>query len=463
MPAMAQPARSRPPRHARLGQPRRATGGGTGPANRSPAAPLRGRTLDPPGRRAAADLASAPVAAMAEAAARGSEDFTVRPRLPLYLPGETVELEARWKGSSKATAEITVTSQAGAPLAHFRTSLPTRKTLKLRAPDAKGLYVVEARLLVDGQPRMIERNGFWMRDQEALRSGPKLSVDGDYFQLDGRPIAVVGTTYMASDVQRLFFEHPNPFVWDRDLRALAADGLNMLRTGWWTGWDGSRPAGTPHAAGAAHAGGLPDDGAPARAAGAVHLLRVPARRAGRRQRLPRSEGAGATGTLGRRRGTARSAKCPSSPGTSSTSPAPRSASGPIARPATRSSSRPGTTGSARSTTTARRWPRPGTSRRYAAEDHPAPHRRRLRSAGRLHGTRLARAARLPPLRAGNLRGLARAAAPRHPPRGAQPARHRRPGRGRFHGAPLARVLRSGDRLHHQPLLVAERCARSGIR
>jgi hypothetical protein len=183
------------------------------------------------------DLAMAPVAALAEAAARGSEDFTVRPRLPLYLPGQTVELEVRWKGAGKAVAEIAVTSQAGAPLAQFRTSLPSRKTLKLRAPDAKGLCVVEARLQVDGRPRMVERNGFQMRDQEALRAGPKLSVDEDHFQLDGRPIAVVGTTYMASDVQRLFFEHPNPFVWDRDLKALAADGLNMLRTGWWTGWD----------------------------------------------------------------------------------------------------------------------------------------------------------------------------------------------------------------------------------
>jgi hypothetical protein len=184
------------------------------------------------------DLAKAPVAALAAAAARGSEDFTVRPRQPLYLPGETVELEVRWKGPrATATADIAVAAAGGPALAHFHTALPARKPLELPAPAAKGLYVIEARLRVDGQVRMVERNGFWMRDREALRSGPKLTVDEDYFRVDGHPTAVVGTTYMASDVQRLFFEHPNVFVWDRDLGALAADGLNMLRTGWWTGWD----------------------------------------------------------------------------------------------------------------------------------------------------------------------------------------------------------------------------------
>src|SRR6185436_18727513 len=180
-----------------------------------------------------ADLALGPlVPALAAAAARGSDDFGVRPKLPLYLPGEAIELEVR--GSAKATVEITVSPQGGAPIARLEARLPAKKPLRLRAPAGKGLFVIEARL---GGGQAIHRSGFWMRDREWMRQGPALTVNQDFFELGGRPLAVVGTTYMASDVQRLFFEQPNAFVWDRDLGALAADGLNMVRTGWWTAWD----------------------------------------------------------------------------------------------------------------------------------------------------------------------------------------------------------------------------------
>jgi len=42
---------------------------------------------------------------------------------------------------------------------------------------------------------------------------------------------------MSSEVQRLYFEHPNAYVWDQDLAQISSAGLNMIRTGWWTGWD----------------------------------------------------------------------------------------------------------------------------------------------------------------------------------------------------------------------------------
>jgi hypothetical protein len=64
-----------------------------------------------------------------------------------------------------------------------------------------------------------------------------MAVNKDYFEIDGQPLAVMGTTYMSSEVQRLYFEHPNVYVWDRDLEQIHAAGLNMIRTGWWTGWD----------------------------------------------------------------------------------------------------------------------------------------------------------------------------------------------------------------------------------
>jgi hypothetical protein len=179
------------------------------------------------------------IPALAARALQGREELVVRPRLPLYVAGEKVELEIRWRGRPAATAEITVSSSEPRPTVWFRRTveLPGTKSVSFAAPRSKGLQVVETRLLVAGDLRAVYRSGFWMRDRDYLRSGPRLSVNRDYFELDGQPLAVVGTTHMASDVQRLFFEYPNVAVWDRDLAEIAGAGLTMLRTGWWSAWD----------------------------------------------------------------------------------------------------------------------------------------------------------------------------------------------------------------------------------
>ena len=182
------------------------------------------------------------VRTLAEQAAHGAESFTVRPDLPLYLPGEPVEAQLLWNGFGKGTANLSV------KVAVFPQDQPTHRTettatipawqpIPLPAPAEKGFHVIEAQLLDGNKVRTIYRSGFWIRDLDYLRSGPKLSVNHDYFELDGHPLAVVGTTYMSSEVQRLYFEHPNAYVWDQDLAQIHSAGLNMIRSGWWTGWD----------------------------------------------------------------------------------------------------------------------------------------------------------------------------------------------------------------------------------
>ena len=47
---------------------------------------------------------------------------------------------------------------------------------------------------------------------------------------------VTGTTYMAADAQRKFLLEPNPAVWDRDFAEMKRAGVNVVRTGIWTGW-----------------------------------------------------------------------------------------------------------------------------------------------------------------------------------------------------------------------------------
>jgi hypothetical protein len=115
--------------------------------------------------------------------------------------------------------------------------LPLSQPVSFPAPKSRGLYTISAELLEGTEIRAIYRSGFWIRDLDYLRSGPHLGVNADYFELDDHPLAVVGTTYLGSDVQRLFFEYPNVYVWDADLAQISSAGLNMIRTGWWGGWD----------------------------------------------------------------------------------------------------------------------------------------------------------------------------------------------------------------------------------
>jgi len=180
--------------------------------------------------------------ALAAAALHGSEDFSVRPVLPLYLPDEPIQLEVRRDSPSASkvplTARITVVSDGNqAKVFDEKVNLPQVLPVTFRIPNARGFYAVSSELFEDNTLQAVYHSGFWIRDESYLRSGPRLSVNSDYFELNGKPLAVVGTTYMASDVQRLYFDHPNVYVWDRDLEQISAAGLNMIRTGWWTGWD----------------------------------------------------------------------------------------------------------------------------------------------------------------------------------------------------------------------------------
>ena len=182
------------------------------------------------------------IATLAERALEGSLEFTVRPALPLYLPGEPVQLEILCQAAFPSPAVLSVrvktyaVGEAG-NASVTNVGLSSGSFVVLPAPTAKGLHVIEAELLEGDRLRAIDHSGFWIRDEQYLRSGPRMTVNSDYFEIDGEPLAVVGTTYMSSEVQRLYFEHPNVYVWNQDLGQIHAAGLNMIRTGWWTGWD----------------------------------------------------------------------------------------------------------------------------------------------------------------------------------------------------------------------------------
>jgi hypothetical protein len=125
-----------------------------------------------------------------------------------------------WQGETKL--------QASRELAFARIPLPI--------PVEAGFYTVECEAVSsDGETRKL-RQGFWGVDEELLKQGEMISVDRDYFWKNGRPLPIVGMTYMTSDVARKFLFMPNVSIWDRDMAQMKRAGINLLRTGIWTAW-----------------------------------------------------------------------------------------------------------------------------------------------------------------------------------------------------------------------------------
>ncbi len=183
------------------------------------------------------------ISTLAARALRGAEIFTVSPEWPLFLPGEPWVFRVRWERYRAAAQAIRLEIRiTGAGPAENRTftfhprEFPFTAQFSLPPNPAPGLRTVTARLYSGGKLRAIDHTGFWLRDRAWLDSGPRVSVNHHFFLINGHPAPVVGTTYMASDVQREFFMSPNPYVWNRDMAQIHHAGFNMIRTGWWSAW-----------------------------------------------------------------------------------------------------------------------------------------------------------------------------------------------------------------------------------
>ncbi len=185
--------------------------------------------------------ATALLQTLARSAEEGEIDFRVEALLPVYTAEETpqlrITLHAERASAAPRTLELLVTTNAGKPVVQHLREIANDDVIVLPVMPGKGLHRIDARLLEGKRLVALTHTAFWTRDLTYLSSGPRLSTDPDYLRIDGKPIVVAGTTYMSSDVQRLFFAHPNAFVWDRDMAEFERSGINMLRSGWWSGWD----------------------------------------------------------------------------------------------------------------------------------------------------------------------------------------------------------------------------------
>ena len=182
---------------------------------------------------------------LAKQAANGAELLRVTPKYALFLPGEEWQFELEWNRFQRPPVPSTlsiVVSSDGQQEAAQTIDLGTYSrrdvtTFTLPSSGRPGFHRVDVQMSCGVNKCGSYNTGFWVRDEAYLHSGPAVTVDNNYFRIDGKPIEVIGTTYMASDAQRLYFRYPNPYVWDEDMQQIATSGINMLRTGLWTDWD----------------------------------------------------------------------------------------------------------------------------------------------------------------------------------------------------------------------------------
>ncbi len=208
-------------------------------------------------------LKPAAVRALVERAAEGATDFVVRPSFACYrgleVPSFSVQLRLPRRDAAKVLrgeAVLEIADAGGRKIAETRTTLTgagdtitgsaALQEAEPRHPLPPGLYRVHASVTV-GTPTgsshaVVHNTGFWIFDDKLLAGGKHLSADRNSLLRDGQPYPVTGTTYMASDVHRTFLFEPNPWLFDRDFAEMKAAGVNMIRTGIWTGWRNYMPS-----------------------------------------------------------------------------------------------------------------------------------------------------------------------------------------------------------------------------
>ncbi len=201
--------------------------------------------------------------ALASIALQPPADFEVHPSFACYREGEVPEFSVQLRSPHRAAKDVfekevryDLRDEKDKRIADGELALTVKATgltcasglaRKTASRLAPGLYrlSVHARTRKRGPlapQRLTFSSGFWMFDEKLLASGSPLAVGETYFVRDGKPFPVTGTTYMASDTHRKFLLEPNPAVWNTDMQAIREAGVNMVRTGIWTGWKGIMPA-----------------------------------------------------------------------------------------------------------------------------------------------------------------------------------------------------------------------------
>ncbi|ANS73252.1 glycoside hydrolase [Paenibacillus yonginensis] len=189
---------------------------------------------------------------LARFAGLGVTELWLKPNYASFEPGEqamiTIQLQALARtetASRKWTFSVAVykdgeeqpvwTARAEASAGREQPDLQFVR-LPVRAAIEPGLYHVVCEAESDAGEQRVLTQGFWGMDRALLQSGEPLKAGRDYFTRGGKPVPIVGMTYMASDVARKFLHLPNVQRWDSDMAEMSRAGINLIRTGVWTAY-----------------------------------------------------------------------------------------------------------------------------------------------------------------------------------------------------------------------------------
>jgi hypothetical protein len=168
-------------------------------------------------------------------------DLQVRPDYAAFRLGEvpaiSVDLKSPAGTMQAMRGELTVSLDGRRIERHNFNTSPGNWSQKFTASKVQkaGYYTAALQLYLGKELVESRSSGFWVGDPSSLSAGQPFGVNSHFLTRGGVSFPVVGMTYMASDVHRYFFIRPNPAVWDRDMAYMKRCGINMLRTGVWTG------------------------------------------------------------------------------------------------------------------------------------------------------------------------------------------------------------------------------------
>ena len=174
----------------------------------------------------------------------GARELEVRSSFACYYGDERPSFKVRrkwpWPSSDKE-CKIDVVNETGSVIAKLVVPMTVGDDMAIgevamsaeAPPLSPGFY----RVVVRQEPLVTWGvNGFVVAREPCMSGGSPFTCNRNYFLRDGKPFVITGTTYMAADAQRKFLLEPNPAVWDRDFAEMKKAGVNMVRTGIWTGW-----------------------------------------------------------------------------------------------------------------------------------------------------------------------------------------------------------------------------------
>ncbi|MBI1807142.1 MAG: cellulase family glycosylhydrolase [Ignavibacteria bacterium] len=202
-------------------------------------------------------LSEKAIRVLVELAMQGSMELSARSSFACYHEGEMPSFTIQFRRPRGDAENLLADDCRVEVLDEHRRSIDTMKvkllgegsvvtgyadlTSRKKEPLSPGLYQIKVTLKLkslssDATYTIKQFTGFWVFDKKLLSGGKPLKVDKNYFYRDGRPYPVTGTTYMTSDVHRKFLFEPNPYLWNNDFSEMKQMGINMVRTGIWTGW-----------------------------------------------------------------------------------------------------------------------------------------------------------------------------------------------------------------------------------